>query len=51
MARAGLEFVGDGPRDEDILPPRAAWRSLAAMSMEPALVNPTIPVAVMRRMT
>ncbi|MGW8954197.1 PE-PGRS family protein [Streptomyces sp. NPDC055709] len=35
MERAGLEIVGDWPRDEDALPPRAAWRPVAAMGTEP----------------
>ncbi|MEJ8657982.1 PE-PGRS family protein [Streptomyces sp. MS1.AVA.4] len=35
MERAGLEIVGDWPRDEDALPPRAAWRPVAAMGAEP----------------
>ncbi|MFD9967160.1 hypothetical protein ACFWYA_03105 [Streptomyces sp. NPDC059011] len=50
MERAGLEIVGDRPGVEDVLPPQAAWRPVAAMGTG-ALVNPTIPVAVMRRMT
>ncbi|MCZ7459642.1 hypothetical protein [Streptomyces sp. WMMC940] len=50
MERAGLEIVGDRPGDEGVLPPRTAWRPVAAMGTEPALVNPTIPVPVMRRM-
>ncbi|MER7816165.1 PE-PGRS family protein [Streptomyces sp. NPDC096153] len=36
MERAGLEIVGDWPRDEDVLAPRAAWRPVAAMGTEPA---------------
>lgn len=36
MERAGLEIVGDWPGDEDVLPPQAAWRPVAAMGTEPA---------------
>lgn len=36
MARAGLEIVGEWPRDEDVLPSQAAWRPVAATGTEPA---------------
>ncbi|MEU2492030.1 hypothetical protein [Streptomyces sp. NPDC007883] len=36
MERAGLEIVGDWPRDEDVLAAQAAWRPVAAMGTEPA---------------
>ncbi|MBT2386627.1 PE-PGRS family protein [Streptomyces sp. ISL-11] len=36
LERAGLETVGDG-RAEDVLPPRAAWRSVIAYEAEPAV--------------